>query len=127
MANREHLLEPAGPRGDLIGRDPRTVSAEDFAEAGIDRLVGLRAIRAKCLDCSGSAPEVRKCVCTDCPLWPLRMGSVPKAMRAARDGAVEPIAGDFDQAGGATLGEATVSAKAPSEACCERLSREARP
>lgn len=38
-------------------------------------LTPLRAIRAKCLDCSaGSAKEVRECVMLDCPLYPYRLG-----------------------------------------------------
>lgn len=35
----------------------------------------------KCLDCVYDPSEVRKCVQTDCPLWPLRMGHVPKGYR----------------------------------------------
>lgn len=35
----------------------------------------LKAIRAKCLDCSGgSAQEVRLCPIKDCPLFAFRMG-----------------------------------------------------
>jgi len=38
----------------------------------------LKAIRAKCLDCVGDQPqEVRLCPCTDCPLYPYRMGHNP--------------------------------------------------
>lgn len=38
----------------------------------------LRAIRAKCLDCScGSANEVRLCPIMDCPLYPFRSGHNP--------------------------------------------------
>ncbi|MDM8330471.1 hypothetical protein QUW42_09280 [Desulfovibrio piger] len=41
-------------------------------------LTPLRAIRAKCLDCSaGSLKEVRECVMLDCPLYPYRMGKSP--------------------------------------------------
>ena len=72
--------------GNLIGRDPRTVLAEDWAAAGTDPVVGMKAIRAKCIDCcGGNIGEVRKCVCSDCPLWPLRMGMVPKGFRSFRD------------------------------------------
>ena len=36
----------------------------------------LRAIRLKCLDCSGmSAKEVKLCHLWECPLWQYRMGS----------------------------------------------------
>ena len=35
----------------------------------------LKAIRAKCLDCSnGDKKEVKQCPVRNCPLWPLRMG-----------------------------------------------------
>jgi len=38
----------------------------------------LRAIRAKCLDCSCyNAAEVRKCTVEDCALYPYRMGKNP--------------------------------------------------
>ena len=38
----------------------------------------LKAIRAKCLDCSGeSAFEVRRCPIQSCPLWPYRFGKRP--------------------------------------------------
>jgi hypothetical protein len=38
----------------------------------------LRAIRAKCLDCSCyQASEVRLCEATKCPLWPFRAGKHP--------------------------------------------------
>lgn len=39
----------------------------------------LKAIRKKCLDCcNGSQYEVRLCICTDCTLWPYRLGHRPK-------------------------------------------------
>ena len=34
----------------------------------------LKAIRAKCLDCSESAKDVRECTHKDCELYPFRMG-----------------------------------------------------
>ena len=38
----------------------------------------LKAIREKCLDCvCDAAVEVRRCVCTDCPLFPFRFGRNP--------------------------------------------------
>ncbi len=42
------------------------------------RLTPLKAIRAKCLDCScGSTKAVRECPITDCPLYLYRMGKNP--------------------------------------------------
>ena len=39
----------------------------------------IRAIRAKCLDCTCQQPkEVRLCTVKECPLWPYRMGKRPK-------------------------------------------------
>ena len=41
-------------------------------------LTPMRAIRAKCLDCTcGSAQEVKLCPITDCSLYPYRMGHNP--------------------------------------------------
>lgn len=41
-------------------------------------LTPLRAIRAKCVDCSaGSMKEVRECVMLDCPIYPYRLGKSP--------------------------------------------------
>ena len=71
--------------GQLIGRDPREVPSKDWR--GRRLLVGLKAIRAKCKDCSGGdITEIRKCVVTDCPLWALRMGTVPRGFNLARQG-----------------------------------------
>jgi hypothetical protein len=40
----------------------------------------MKAIRAKCLDCSCYQPrEVRLCPVISCALWPYRMGRRPKA------------------------------------------------
>jgi hypothetical protein len=38
----------------------------------------IKAIRAKCLDCTAEQPgEVRLCPIASCPLWPYRMGKRP--------------------------------------------------
>lgn len=71
----------------LIGRDPRRINAEELEASGVDLRVGMKAIRAKCMDCCGeNHSEVRKCTATGCPLWLLRMGSVPKGVRELRKG-----------------------------------------
>jgi hypothetical protein len=45
----------------------------------------LKAIRAKCIDCSGgSLAEVRHCHLTKCPLHPYRMGENPFAKSRGR-------------------------------------------
>ena len=48
-----------------------------------------RAIRAKCLDCSGGSPdEVRDCVIKDCSLFPFRFGRNPFTKREGTKGVV---------------------------------------
>jgi len=43
------------------------------------RLTPMKAIRAKCLDCSCYQPkEIRLCPVISCSLWPYRMGKRPK-------------------------------------------------
>lgn len=37
----------------------------------------VKAIRAKCLDCSGTTNEVKECPVTKCPLYPFRFGKNP--------------------------------------------------
>jgi hypothetical protein len=75
-------FEGSGP--DKIGADPRTLSPEQLSSLGHKPKPKLRILRAKCLDCCvGSAPEVRRCVSTDCDLWPYRMGTDP--FRAKRE------------------------------------------
>ena len=42
-------------------------------------LTPIKAIRAKCLECSGGqTKEVRECPILDCGLYPYRMGKRPK-------------------------------------------------
>ena len=53
-------------------------TAEVAREAGHRRQSPLRAIREKCIDCSGGSPaEARRCEATACPLWPFRAGRHP--------------------------------------------------
>lgn len=46
----------------------------------------VKAIRAKCLDCSCDSPEeVRNCPVTDCALYPFRLGKNPFFKRTYTD------------------------------------------
>lgn len=65
------------PDGTTQGRDPRQMTAADFAEIGIERTSRGDAIRAKCLDCVYTPAEVRRCADRTCALWPFRMGTDP--------------------------------------------------
>ncbi len=57
----------------LYGRGTKTTTASN--------LTPMKAIRAKCLDCSaGSAKEVKLCGVSGCPLWPYRHGKRPETI-----------------------------------------------
>jgi hypothetical protein len=65
----------------MSDRENRDASMEAKAELqamGFEPTPVLKAIRAKCLDCSGGVPsEVRDCLVKNCALYPFRMGSNP--------------------------------------------------
>jgi hypothetical protein len=64
--------------GDDVGRDPRSMSADELKLLGHARVSPLRALRLKCLDCCNeSAQEVRLCTAVDCASWPFRLGKNP--------------------------------------------------
>ena len=64
--------------GHDIGRDPRGMTADELAAAGHLRMNAQKALRLRCIDCSGaSAAAVRACALVRCPAWPFRMGSSP--------------------------------------------------
>ena len=77
---KARFLQPSpypADNGELVGIDPRKFPVSDLRELGHPESYP-KIIRAKCLDCAGGQPsEVRKCVCVDCPLWPVRMGVNP--------------------------------------------------
>ena len=63
--------------GHQIGRLPQEIPIDVLRELHVPENP-VKAIRAKCIDCSGgSATEARKCVAFKCPLWPFRMGRNP--------------------------------------------------
>lgn len=77
--NRYLIKSPYAVDGEaLIGCDPRALPQDlhaEIAEAWGKARNPIKAIRAKCIECSArSMAEARKCVCTDCALWPFRMG-----------------------------------------------------
>ena len=82
MADLALGAEP-GSDGLTHGRDPRSMTQDDFRRLGHEPMSPLQAIRAHCLDCcAGSDVEVRKCMALRCPSWPFRMGISPwKAQR----------------------------------------------
>ena len=44
----------------------------------MSNLTPMKAIRAKCLECSNGQPkEVRGCIITECPLYAFRLGKNP--------------------------------------------------
>ena len=58
----------------LYGDERKTTTAGE--------LTPLKAVRAKCIDCSGgSIHEVKLCVIPECPLYPFRLGKNPYRKR----------------------------------------------
>ena len=77
-SNDDNLFLMVSPQesdgGDLVGVNPLFLAKETILELG-HPTSPIKAIRARCLDCSGgNSSEVRKCTATGCSLWPLRMG-----------------------------------------------------
>jgi len=61
-----------------VGRDPREMTNDELIQAGHEKKPLLKAIREKCLDCSGHQPyEVLYCPVVACALWPFRMNENP--------------------------------------------------
>ena len=59
-------------------RDTIVNAKAELLAIGFEPTSVLRAIRSKCLDCSGGMPsEVRDCLVRDCALYPFRMGKNP--------------------------------------------------
>ena len=70
----------------------------------VTKLTPVKAIRAKCLDCCcGSPSEVRLCPCTDCQLYPYRMGRNPncgsRVGKLAGAAKMRASSGDSEQEG----------------------------
>jgi hypothetical protein len=102
---------------------PGPMKADDLQTAGYEPEPVLRAIRRKCLWCSGGdAKEVASCLVPDCALYPFRMGKNPwrapvsEARREAarRNAASFKIAGTI-RASGATDGVAATHLPAEGE------------
>jgi hypothetical protein len=63
--------------GQKVGRLPGFLELHDLRDLGHPQSP-LKAIRAKCVDCSGgSVAEARRCALTHCVLWAFRMGRNP--------------------------------------------------
>lgn len=80
MREQNPLLENSpfkNDNGELVGRVPAKVPLE-LLSLNFRVQNPLKALRARCLDCCcNDASEVRKCVATNCPSWPFRMGKDP--------------------------------------------------
>lgn len=76
--DRSKYLAPspvASDHGVEVGITPSEIAVEDLRALGHPESP-IKAIRAKCVDCSGGdMSEARKCKIYSCPLWPMRMGT----------------------------------------------------
>ena len=83
----------------------------DQQEDVLKQLTTLKAIRAKCLDCSCDQPyEVRLCPCIKRALWPFRLGRNPKA-GSGKAAAMSHSTGEALQTEAAKSGISTVTVK----------------
>jgi hypothetical protein len=87
------------------GRNPHEVTLEEYREVGFEPLSSTKAIRQECMDCNSTFNEVRLCPAVDCPLWPWRMGTRPKAWKGLqtfrkREGSATPAHDSPDEGGG---------------------------
>lgn len=64
-------------QGYVVGKLPSEVLDGQWAGIGHVKSNLLGVIRAKCLDCSHTHPEVAHCTAVTCALWPYRMRSNP--------------------------------------------------
>ena len=72
--------------GHAIGKNPLDVEVNLLKDAEHTQMSLAKVMRKKCLDCSGFQPaEVKKCVATDCALWPYRMGKSPFRSHMAKE------------------------------------------
>lgn len=92
---RKELTDPLleSINGEVCGKNPDNVTEKEFLDAGHRELPLGKVIRKKCQECTCfQNAEVRKCIITDCALWPYRMGKSPflsmkyKKAYAARNG-----------------------------------------
>jgi len=85
---REHpRRDLPGDEGDSSHKDPRALLAtrpttnERGSASALCRPRPLKQIRQNCLECCGNQySQVRFCPITDCPLWYLRFGIMPRTM-----------------------------------------------
>ncbi len=77
--------------GELIGRDPRHMTRQELAALGHSKSSMIKIIRLKCLDCAHTESEVRKCIATQCILWPYRMRRNPFSDRTASPASMEAL------------------------------------
>ena len=85
---------------ETFGANPHEVGIGSLNAAGHEKMPILRAIRRKCIDCSGgNQPEVRKCTVIGCALWPYRLGRNPfSANRGNPRSLIANREGDCDEA-----------------------------
>lgn len=121
MTSRKDLKpwEERVSTGEVVGRDPRGMTADELRGIGHVPMSPIEALRARCLDCcGGSVAEVRYCTARKCPSWPFRMKTSPwrekramsdegrarlaEQLKGAREKRRVPVADKDDDGGGAT-------------------------
>lgn len=77
----------------MYPKSESTAKVESRIAAAKDKIKNpVKAIRAKCIDCTGAEPNaVKKCELIDCPLFPFRFGKNPFRGKSKPDNYLPPI------------------------------------
>lgn len=86
--NNKLRLATETRNGEVIGRDPREMEISELNAIGHECMPLSKIIRSKCLDCSHTESEVRKCIAFECVLWPYRMRKNPFSERVGNPDAL---------------------------------------
>lgn len=74
-----------------IGRNPHDCSIDELKAGGFTPHSSTKAIRLMCIACTGNAIKtISECGSIECPLWPWRMGTRPKAWKGLSTGTNSP-------------------------------------
>lgn len=79
-------------QGETVGRDPRNMTSEELTALGHVKAPLSKIIREKCIDCSHTESEVRKCTAIKCVLWPYRMRKNPFSEREMSEAGIKALA-----------------------------------
>lgn len=70
--------EPDEDEDDIVDEDPETAKLDPLEGFKGETITSvMKSVRAKCMQCSGTSYEIKKCMCFSCALYPFRLGKNP--------------------------------------------------